>query len=139
VSTIENKAFARRLVQEVFHGNDLSRIDPWFTPDIVAHDPGVTYQGRERLRQGIAHFRSAFPDLRITIDDLLAEGDRVVLRYTGRGSHQGEFRGIAPTGKPFTYTGILIWRFVDGQVAEHWAQPDLLGLFQQLGVIQSLG
>ena len=81
----------------------------------------------------------AFPDLHYTVEDLVAEGDKVVVRYTGRGTQQGELWGIPPTGKQMTYTGILIWRFAEGKIAEHWAEPDRLGLMQQLGVISPQG
>ena len=105
----------------------------------MGHDPGREFRGSAALKQGIASLHAAFPDLHYTVEDMVAEGDKVAVHYTGRGTHHGEFQGIPATGKPMTYTGILIWRFVDGKIAEHWAAPDLLGLMQQLGAIPTRG
>jgi predicted ester cyclase len=80
-------------------------------------------------------FRSAFPDVRATIDDLIAEGDKVVVRSTWHGSHKGDFFGIPPTGKDFTLTAIDIVRVVDGKVVEHWGNEDDLGMLAQLGIV----
>ena len=139
MSTEENKVLANRIVEEIFNQGDLSRMDELIAPDGVVHDPDREYRGSEQIKQGITRLRAAFPDLRYTVEDMIAERDQVVVRYSGRGIHQGEFRGIPPTGKQMTYTGILIWRFGDGKMVEHWAVADVLGLFQQLGVIPPLG
>jgi predicted ester cyclase len=80
-------------------------------------------------------FRDAFPDLRFTAEDIIAEGDKVAARYTMRGTHQGEFMGVAPTGNRIEVTGIDIVRFEGGKMVEHWANSDELGMMQQLGVI----
>ena len=87
------------------------------------------------MRSGLRSLLAAFPDLHITVEDQIAEGDEVALRYRGEGTHRGEWRGIAPTGKRIRYTDILIQRFEGDKIAEFWAQPDLLGLLQQLGAI----
>ena len=94
---------------------------------------------REGQKQRITAFRKAFPDLHLTIDDLISEGDQVVFRVTVRGTHQGAFMGISPTGKSVTVTAIDIARFVNGKIVEHWGQMDSLGLMQQLGVALSIG
>jgi len=133
----ENKALSNRVWEEIWHQGNLSRIDEIFAPDAVAHDPGMELRGTEAIKQFVASMRAAFPDLHYTVEDQIAEGDKVVTRYTGRGSHQGEILGIPPMGKQITYTGILIQRVADGKIAEHWAEADGLGLMQQLGVIQA--
>jgi predicted ester cyclase len=95
--------------------------------------------GPEGLKQLFTMLRTAFPDWSETIEDLMAEEDRVVFRVTGQGTHQGEFMGIPATGKPVTRPGIDIVRNVDGKLVEHWANIDQLGMMQQLGVIPPPG
>ncbi|HLX55642.1 MAG TPA: ester cyclase, partial [Ktedonobacteraceae bacterium] len=90
---------------------------------------------REAQKQRIAGFHKAIPDLTFAIDDLFAEGDRVVFRITLRGTHQGVFMGAAPTGKQITVTAIDIARLEDGKIVEHWGEMDMLGMMQQLGLI----
>jgi predicted ester cyclase len=124
-------------VEEVIHRGNLDALDQFFTPDCVIHDPGVDLQGPVALRQGIHHLRAAFPDLRLTIEDAIAEGQEVAARYRGEGTHGGEWRGISSTGKRISYTGILMVRFEGNRIAEYWAQPDLLGLLQQLGAVRT--
>jgi steroid delta-isomerase-like uncharacterized protein len=104
--------------------------------DYIQHNPQVE-QGREGVKQFFTYFFSAFPDLQLTVEDILAEGDRVVTRWTMRGSHHGEFFGIPATGRQVTVTGMDIWRIADGKAAEHWDSIDNLGMLQQLGVIPS--
>jgi steroid delta-isomerase-like uncharacterized protein len=87
------------------------------------------------MHQTVTMFLSAFPDLHWTIEDAVAEGNKVVLRLTARGTHRGAFQGIPPTGKQVTVTGIIISRLADGKIAEEWANRDVLGLLQQLGVV----
>jgi predicted ester cyclase len=91
--------------------------------------------GREGLRQALGLFAAAFPDWQTTIEDLIAEGGKVVLRGVGRGTHRGPSMGIAPTGKQVAVPGIHIMHIADGQTAEHWAQADDLGMMRQLGAI----
>jgi predicted ester cyclase len=85
--------------------------------------------------QATGSFVEAFPDLRLTVEDLMAEGDRVAARVTFRGTHKGPFQGIPPTNRQVTFTSIEMNRMVDGKVAEHWVEIDLLGLLQQLGAV----
>jgi steroid delta-isomerase-like uncharacterized protein len=91
--------------------------------------------GYEAYREEISAYRAAFPDLRYTVEDQLAEGDLVASRWTVRGTHRGELMGIAPTGKEIGLTGITIQRFANGKIAEEWWNWDTLGLMQQLGAI----
>jgi steroid delta-isomerase-like uncharacterized protein len=130
------KALSNRFVEEIFHRRNLDAIDELFTADAVIHDPGLELKGPEAIRPGVRSLLGAFPDLRITVEDQIAEGDRVAVRYRGEGTHRGEWRGIPATGKRISYTGILIQRFEGGKIAEFWAQPDLLGLLQQLGAVR---
>src|SRR5689334_22116863 len=110
----ENKATARRIIAELFNSDgNLSSLEELATPDIIIHDTDKELRGLEQLRKGIAALHTAFPDLHYIIDDLLADGDKVIARCQGAGTHLGPFRSIAPTGRPMRYTVILIWRFAD--------------------------
>ncbi len=136
MSTQENKALARKYVEEVWNRGKLDLVDELFWPDYVNHDPSAGQgRGPEALKQLIATFRGASPDLQFTIDDLIAEGERVVTRWTARGTHRGLLMGVPPTGRAIAVKAIAVDRFVDGRIAEHWAVRDDLGLLQQLGVI----
>lgn len=132
----ENKAVVRRLFEEVWEKGNLAVADEIFAADYVHHDPSTPDFGRgpEGEKKRATLYRTAFPDLRLTIDDMIAEGDTVVTRWTARGTHKGELRGIAPTGKPVTVTGISVARFSGGKAAEQWVNWDALGMFAQLGV-----
>ena len=140
MSTEENKAIMRRVWEEIFNKGDLSVADEIIAPNYVYHGPiGMEFKGPEGFKQLITMFRTAFPDMRVTVEDMVAEGDKVVSRITGRGTHKGEFMGIAATGKQVTYTGILIVRFAGGKEVEVWGCSDLLGMMQQLGVVPPIG
>jgi steroid delta-isomerase-like uncharacterized protein len=141
MSIEENKAAERRFYEEVWGKHNLDVVDELVVPEVVEHNPAVPGQGRGRegFRQTVAMALSAFPDMQITIEDLVAEGDKVVVRWMGRGTHRGEFIGILPTNKQVTPAGIDIWRYEGGKRVESWRQWDLLGLMQQLGVIPAPG
>ena len=134
--TEDNKALNRRFVEEVINEGNLDAIDELLDPGVVDHaaPPGVP-TGREGAKQFFAIVRSAFPDLHHTIEDMIAEGDKVVMRSTWSGTHQGEFMGIPATGRRVRVSAIDISRVADGRIVEHWEQSDALGLMQQLGVI----
>lgn len=134
MSTAENKVFAYRILEEIFSQGNLSNMDELFSPDIVIHDPDKELHGLEQVKQGIMRLRMAFPDLHYTAEDMIAEEDKVVIRFTGQGTHRGEFRGVPPTDKNMTYTGIMILRFVRKKVVDYWAVSDALGIYRQLGV-----
>ncbi len=104
-------------------------------PGYIWHGPGQEVRGREGLRQLVAQYQAAFPDLAVTIEDLVAEGDQVVARWTARGTHQGELMGLAATGQPMSVSAISISRHAAGQIAEEWENFDQLGLLQQLGAV----
>ncbi|MFQ5794613.1 MAG: ester cyclase [Candidatus Bipolaricaulia bacterium] len=109
--------------------------------DFTVHGAGgqEVKQGPEGVIELIKTWRNAFPDGQMTIDDLIAEGDLVVARLTWRGTHQGEFYGIAPTGNQVAVTSIGIDRIVDGKIVEGWGEVDMLGMMQQLGVVPPPG
>jgi steroid delta-isomerase-like uncharacterized protein len=139
MSTEEYKAISRRVAQEIFNGGDLDLADELYAPDYVLHDPSLPedLHGPEGLKQYAAMTSEAFPDARVTIVDQVAEGDKVVDRWTAAGTHTGEFLGIPPTGRRFEVSGITISRFSGEKIAEDWYQGDDLGMMQQLGVVPS--
>jgi steroid delta-isomerase-like uncharacterized protein len=133
----ENKAVVRRFLKEVFEGGNLELVDEIFAPDYVLHDPIVPdeVRGPEGMKQYVSMYRGAYPDTHFTIEDQIAEGDEVVTRWTGQGTHEGELMGIPPTGAQVTVTGIQFDRVVDGEIQETWVNYDALGMMQQLGVV----
>jgi steroid delta-isomerase-like uncharacterized protein len=134
--TDTNKAVVRRLFDEVLNQHNLALIDQLYAPNYVSHAlPPALPANREGTKQFLGDYFRAFPDLQFSIEDMIAEGDRVVVRYTGRGTHQGDLMGIAPTGKQATASAVVIVRIEEGKVAEDWLNLDQLGLLQQLGVI----
>jgi steroid delta-isomerase-like uncharacterized protein len=126
-----NKAIARRFY-EGYNTGDLDTMFALIAPDVVWHGPSDQPLTREQWKQIDATLVSAFSTLSITIEDQIAEADRVVTRTTLQGSHQGEFQGLAPTGKRVTMRAINIDRIVDGQVVEHWVASYSPSLLQQL-------
>lgn len=133
----ENKALARRLVEEAFNAGRLDVTDELVASDFVGHDPALPEEvrGPAGVKESIAGYRTAFPDIRVTIEDQIADGDYVVTRWSAKGTHQGELMGMPATGKQATVTGITIDRIVDGRIAESWDNWDTLGMMQQLGAI----
>lgn len=132
----KNKALAKQIIDEVFsrgHVDDLASV---IASEIVIHDTDKELQGLEQVRQGILALRIAFPDLQYIIEDLLSDGDKVIARCIGEGTHNGMFRTIPPTGKKMSYSVIFIWRFADDKLAEHWSVSDVYGMLQQLGTIR---
>jgi predicted ester cyclase len=110
-------------------------LDEAVTAGYVYHAPGMEVSGPENMKGVFQMLRAAFPDWKETVEDLIAEGDRVVFRVTGRGTHQGEFYSIPPTGRRVSMQGIDVVRIEGNRIAEHWAVFDQLGMMQQLGVI----
>ncbi len=138
MTTEENKASARRFVDEVVNRGNFAVIDELAGPNFVDHSPppGVppTTEGTKAF---FAMLRSAFPDLRATVDDQIAEGDKVVQRTTTHGTMKGEFAGMPPSGKEATWQAIHILRYADGKYVEHWTVQDQLGMLQQLGFAEA--
>ena len=130
-----NKAVVRRFVEEI-----VNRWNPGLLPELVAaghvdHWPDGDLYGPEGARIGIAEYRAAFADLSVTIEDLIAEGDRVAYRFTLRGTHTGPFLAVPATGRRVTATGIGIGRLAGGKLVESWINLDVLGLLRQLGAV----
>jgi steroid delta-isomerase-like uncharacterized protein len=137
-ATLEaNKSHVRRIWEEIFNRRNLALADEVIAPEGVNHEApaGITAQGPEAIRQVVTMLTTAFPDHRIDILDMVAEGDKVVTRSTFSGTHRGPFMGIPPTGKHFTMQQINITQVVNGKALEHWGVRDDLGMLQQLGVI----
>lgn len=135
-----NKALARRLVEEAFNEGRLDVTEELVASDFVGHDPSLPEEvrGPAGVKEVIAGYRAAFPDIQITIEDQIADGDLVVTRWRATGTHQGELMGMPATGKQATVTGITIDRIADDQIVESWDNWDTLGLMQQLGAIPAL-
>ena len=135
----ENKEKVRRFLQEAFNEGNLGVMDEIFASDYVLHDPAnpEEIRGPEGSKQFVQLYRSAFPDSHVTVEDQIAEGDEVVTRWTGRGTHQGELFGVAPSGNQVELSGITISRFEGGKIAEDWTNSDTLGLMQQIGAVPS--
>jgi len=135
--TKDLKALVRRLYEECNKGKAaaIAVIDELYATDIVQHGTGEDTRGIKNYKQSFSEGYNAFPDPHYTIDDMIAEGDKVAVRFTMTGTHKGEFMGRPPTNKKVTVWGIFIHRIVGGKVVEEWARYDTLGFMQQLGVI----
>ncbi len=129
-------AIYRRLFEEGFSQGNLAIIDELIAPEPISQ--ARTGSGRERLKQLITLLRSAFPDLCFTVEDQFVKRDKVVVRWIARGTHQGRFLGVAPTGKPVRVAGMTIGRIAGGKIVEEWCNWDALGLILQLGLIPNL-
>lgn len=135
MSTEGNKAAVRRVFEEGINRGETAAIDELIGPAYVNHNLPAPAPGAEGFKQVIQMFRAAFPDLRATPEDVLAEGNQVATRGTFRGTHLGDFMGVAATGKQVAVAYIDIWRVENGKLVENWVQMDMLGLMQQLGAI----
>jgi steroid delta-isomerase-like uncharacterized protein len=135
----ENAAIGRRWTEDALDGHNLDLLDEFVAEDLV-HHAGLFVDeiGREALKADLAALIEAFPDIRFTADVVLASADRAAVRWTGRGTHQAEFQGLAPTGLPVVFTGINVYRIACGQIVEGWSEPDALGLLQQLDVVPEI-
>jgi len=142
MSAEENKAVVRRFVEEVYNQGRLETLDEIVAPEIVVHDAGrpAVAPGLEGVKQVVSGNRAAFSDFHWTIEDLLADGDRVILRASTTGTHTGTMQTrsgeIPATGKQVSGTVIMIQRIANGKIAEVWQAPDRFGLYEQLGIVQ---
>ena len=142
MSTEENKTVLRREVEELYnHTGNIDVVEEIFSPDYVSHEPtSGEVRGIEGARQFAATFREAFPDLQNTIEDMVAEGDTVVMRFRGSGTHEGETEAFGPpTHNRIDIQGMVIDRVAGGKIAESWIVYDALGMMQQLGFIPEAG
>ncbi len=133
MSLEENKTIVRRFI-EAYNKRNLDLLDDLVSPDYVDHIWQL--QGLESLKQGLRLGFKGFPDWHEAIEDIIAEGDKVWVRLTYTGTHTGEFRGLAPTGKKITTTGIMIYRIENGKLVEGWDLSDYLALLKQIGAIE---
>jgi steroid delta-isomerase-like uncharacterized protein len=133
-SSEQNKAVVRRFVEDVWTNGNVDAIDDLFTEDSVLHDPTGDVRGPAAFKAYNERYLTAFPDLRYVVQDMIAEDDRVAFRARMRGTHEGEFVGVEPTGRSFDAEGIVIARLEDGLIAERWASYDALGMMRQLGI-----
>jgi steroid delta-isomerase-like uncharacterized protein len=131
-----NKALVHRFFEEVWSTGDLSRRDDFLAPEYRGHIPGAAVPiDRDGWTAWFQGFRSAFPDAGFTVEDLLADGDRVAARLTMRGTHLGPLNGVPATGRAVVVSGMSIERVADGRIVEGWNENDALGLLGQLGVL----
>lgn len=130
------KGTVHRYAEEVWNQGALDAVDRYIASDYIRHDPGLPAEvrGPEGIRQLVPMYRAAFPDIHFTAADVIAEGDRVVVRWDVCGTHRGELMGIAPTGREVRLTAIEIFRLANGKIAEQWVLVDNLGMLRQLGV-----
>jgi steroid delta-isomerase-like uncharacterized protein len=128
----DNKALARRSWEII---DDLDILDEVYASDLVWHEPDGDVRGFDGARQFVTMYKTAFPDLNVTVEDIVADGDRVVTRWTARGTHQGEIEEFGPpTGRQMELQGITIHRIADGKIVEEWERYDNLSVMQQLGL-----
>jgi steroid delta-isomerase-like uncharacterized protein len=131
-----NKAIIGAHVAALFNQHRVAQTDEFFTPDYLDHAPlPGQAPGLEGAKHKWTNYLTAVPDMRATIEDMVAEGDKLAVRWTVQGTHRGELLGIPPTGKPVRFSGISIYRLAAGKIAEQWEQWDRLPLLQQLGVL----
>jgi steroid delta-isomerase-like uncharacterized protein len=132
----ESKAIVRRF-WSVWEEGNIDLVDELLAPDYVNHTPATPDQptGPEGVKEVVGMFRSAMPDLRVVVEDMIAEGDRVAVRYTLEGTHEGELFGVPPTGQRLSIKSIAVERVSDGKIREHWRITDSLDMMQQLGVV----
>lgn len=130
----QNTEVFRRVIEEGFNRGNFDAWDECFSPTIQEHQYGLPSTLAE-FKQAIAGLRRAMPDLKLTIDEMITSGDKVWVRMTSRGTHQGPFMGFAPTGKSFTITVMDVCRFENGRIVEHWGVPDRFALLHQLGLL----
>jgi steroid delta-isomerase-like uncharacterized protein len=135
MSTETNKAIVRRYIEEVLNNQRRDLIDEFLLESVELHGTGPAIVGRAAVAEWYATFATAFPDWHTTIDDMVAEGEKVVARITSSGTHQGEMQGIAATGKPYTQHAIVIYRLTNGKIVEARLQTDMLSMMQQLGLM----
>ncbi len=135
MSAEENKALVRRFVEEFWNEGNTATADELIAVGAAIHMPTGETLNIDKLKSFADAWRESFPDWHSTFEELIAEGDRVAERWTGRGTHQGELWGILPTGKRVEGPGSVFYRIVDGKIVEFRAQFDMMGLMQQLGAV----
>jgi steroid delta-isomerase-like uncharacterized protein len=134
VMAIDNKQVARRMIEEVYNKGKIELIEELIDPAYEGHDPLMGTVKRDGLRESVKGYRSAFPDLKLEVNTIIAEGNFVVTRWTARGTHRGALMGIAPTGKSTVVTGIDFAELKNGKISSQYSEFDALGMMRTLGV-----
>jgi steroid delta-isomerase-like uncharacterized protein len=135
MSTETNKAIVRRYIDQVLSNQRYDLIDEFLVESVELHGVGPSIIGRTAVVEFYTMFATAFPDWHTTIDDMVAEGDKVVVRITSNGTHLGDYQAICATGKPYTQNAIVIYRLTNGKIVEGRLQTDMLSMMQQLGLM----
>ena len=135
MSQEQNKQVFRTVVEQAYSKGNVEVLDTAFAPNFVEHQAGIMPPTAEGVKRSIAFLRGAFPDLTLTIEEIVDSGDKTWARITARGTHQGPFMGLPPTGKPVTITVMDVCRFENGQIVEHWGVADQLALMAQIGAL----
>lgn len=139
MSLEENKDVVRRFIAEVFVAGRQASVEELATDDFTPHSWQSVEPGRENLRAAVERVSAGLSEVSMTIEDMIAEGDRVAVRLTAHAVHDGEFMGLPASGRSYTISETHIFRVRDGRVSEHWRDADMLGLLQQLGALPSRG
>jgi len=139
MSSEQNKKIVRRLIEEPWKGN-LSVVDELIDSKYVGYDPSIPepLRGPDGFKENVANYLAAYSNARITVEDQIAEGDKVATRWTGRGTHDGDLMGVGPTGKQVTVSGLTFSRIANGKVVEEYTNWDTFGMMQKLGVVPEL-
>ena len=131
----QNKTLARRWFEDLFSRGNLDAANEILSAEFVDHLTHEDERGLEELKHYVGIYRNAFPDIQDIVEDIVAEGDKVVVRWLSSGTHQGEFMGVAPTGRHVTFTGMRLFRIADNKIVESWVNIDERGLQEQLGAV----
>jgi steroid delta-isomerase-like uncharacterized protein len=131
----QNKTLARRWFEDLFSRGDLDAANEILSADFLDHLSHEDERGIEELKHYVGIYRTAFPDIEDTVEDIVAEGEKVVVRWKSIGVHQGEFMGVAPTGRRVTFTGMRLFRIAENKIVESWVNIDERGLQEQLGAV----
>jgi predicted ester cyclase len=135
MSEEQNKRVFERVVEEAYSRGNVDVLNEAFAPNFIEHQAGIVPPTAEGVKRSIAFLRGAFPDMKLTIDEIIASRDKTWARITGRGTHQGPFMGIPPTGKSIVVTVMDVCRFENGQIVEHWGVADQLSVMAQIGAL----
>jgi predicted ester cyclase len=131
-----NKEIVRHFIAET-NAQNFSAYEEVLTADLVQHFPGGIDKDRQAVEENERMFAAAFPDISRTIEDLIAEGDKVVARTSLRGTHLGDFGGISATGRPIQFTGLVVYRIAEGRIAESWVEFDVISLMSQISDVDA--
>jgi steroid delta-isomerase-like uncharacterized protein len=135
--SLENEALSRRWFEEVWNKGRVEAIEEMFAPDGIAHGlaEGEDMRGPEAFKSFHANFKGAFPDMRISVEDILSAGDKTAIRFRGQATHTGDQLGIPATNRRVTFTGMTFVRWRDGQIVEGWNNVDISGILKQIGAL----